>query len=497
MSRLSKSCFIAGQQCPLRLWNDMYRRRLATPPDATLQAIFDRGTAIGELAQQRWPGGVLVGFKPWEREQAIAATNELMADPAIPAIYEAAIEHQGVFIRVDILARNGPAWDLVEVKASTRAEKEVFQEDIALQHWVATGAGLRIRQSGILVLNRDYVYPGGEYDLNQLFTFSDASEHCRAAAERIGEQVQGFHEMLAQSTPPDISVGNHCFTPYECPYYAHCSEGLALPENGLDQLHRLHPNRRAELEALGIDRIEDIPPDFDLNELQKRIRKAVVNQQPWQSGRLAEALDRVDCPLYYLDFEAFQPALPRYPGTRPFQAIPFQYSLHLETPEGELQHLEYLHTEDTDPRPALARALVNAIGDTGSIVVYSGYERRMLNDLEAAVPQLAPELEAIKARLWDLLPVIREHYYHPAFHGSFSIKAVLPALIPDRKWSDLAISDGMAAATAYESALVNPDSPEAQQTFRELRSYCHMDTQAMVELSWELTRIANSQTTDI
>ncbi|TQE98726.1 MAG: DUF2779 domain-containing protein [Spiribacter salinus] len=497
MSRLSKSRFIAGQQCALRLWNDIYRRDLATPPDSTLQTIFDRGTAIGELAQQRWPGGALVGFKPWEREQAIAATNELMADPAVPAIYEAAIEHQGVFIRVDILARNGAGWDLIEVKAATRGEKEVFQEDIALQHWVATGAGLDIPQAGILVLDRNYIYPGGEYNLDQLFAFFDATEHCLAAVERIGEQVQGFHDMLAQPSPPAIPVGDHCFTPYECPYYAHCSAGMEFPENGLDQLHRLHPNRRAELEALGIDRIEDIPPDFNLNEMQERIRQAVITGQPWQSGKLAEALTQIDWPLYYLDFEAFQPGLPRYPGTRPFQAIPFQYSLHYETREGGLQHHEYLHTEDSDPRPALARALVDAIGETGSVVVYSGYERRMLNDLERAVPELASELEAIKARLWDLLPVVREHYYHPEFHGSFSIKAVLPALLPNRNWTNLAISDGMAAATAYESALNDPDSPEAQQTFQELRSYCRMDTQAMVDLRRELTRIAHTETTDI
>lgn len=490
MTRLSKSRFIAGLQCPLRLWNDVHRRDLATPPDATLQAIFDRGTAVGELAQQRWPGGKLVGFKPWEREQAIAATQKLMADPAVPAIYEAAIEHEGVFIRIDILARNGAGWDLIEVKAATRAEKEVFQEDIAIQHWVATGASLDIRQAGILVLDRNYVYPGGAYDLDQLFAFFDATEHCLAAAERIGEQVQGFHYMLAKPAPPDIPIGDHCFTPYECPYHAHCSDGLVFPDNPLDHLHRLHPNRRAELEALGIERIEDIPPDFNLNEMQERIRLAVKTGQPWQSGNLAEVLAQVEWPLYYLDFEAFQPALPRYPGTRPFQAIPFQYSLHHETLEGELQHQEYLHTEDTDPRPALARALVDAVGDTGSIVVYSGYERRMLNDLSAAVPELRAELEAIKTRLWDLLPNVRQHYYHPGFCGSFSIKSVLPALLPDQKWSDLAISDGMAAATAYESALNDPESAEAQETFQQLRSYCRMDTQAMVEVLHKLRRQA-------
>lgn len=293
LTRLSKSRFISGLQCPLRLWNDVYRRDLATPPDPTLQAIFDRGTAIGELAQQRWPGGKLVGFKPWEREQAIAATQQLMADPAIPAIYEAAIEHQGVFIRVDVLARNGDQWDLVEVKASTRPEKAVFQDDVAVQHWVATGAGVHIHQAGILALNRDYIYPGGEYDLDQLFSFFNATKHCLTAAERIGTQVQNFHKMLAEPEPPNIPIGDQCFSPYECGYYAQCSQGMVYPDNPLDNLHRLHPSRRAELTALGIERIEDIPADFNLNEIQQRIRQAVISKKPWQSAQLAQALNQV------------------------------------------------------------------------------------------------------------------------------------------------------------------------------------------------------------
>ena len=480
---------MAGLQCQLRLWNDVHRRELATQPGATLQAIFDRGTAVGELAQQRWPGGVLVGFKPWEREQAIEATQALMADPGVPAIYEAAIEHQGVFVRVDILARNGAGWDLIEVKASTRAEKAVFQDDVAVQHWVASGAGLSIQSAGILVLNRHYVYPGGDYDLNQLFAFYDATEHCLAAADRIGEQVQRFHRMLAETDPPEVPIGDHCFSPYECPYYAHCTKGMEFPENPIDQLHRLYPSRRTELAAEGIDRIEDIPADFDLNEIQQRIRQAVITQTPWQSGQLAQALDDVTWPLYYLDFEAFQPALPRYPGTRPYQAIPFQYSLHIETKTGELCHSEYIHTENSDPRPALAHALLEALGTDGSIVVYSGYERRMLNDLAAAAPELAEPLRAATERLWDLLPIIRDHYYHPDFRGSYSIKAVLPALVKGSNWSELAIADGMAAAIAYEQAIANLERTEAQQTFEALRDYCRMDTKAMIELRRALTNL--------
>ncbi|MFU8832436.1 MAG: DUF2779 domain-containing protein, partial [Wenzhouxiangella sp.] len=187
-------------------------------------------------------------------------------------------------------------------------------------------------------------------------------------------------------------------------------------------------------------------------------------------------------PLYYLDFEAFQPVLPHYRGTRPFQAIPFQYSLHIEGQDGDLTHHEYLHTEKTDPRPALAKALLEALGETGSIVVYSGYERRMLNELATALPELAPRLRAATDRLWDLLPIIRNHYYHPDFNGSFSIKSVLPALVPGANWSELDITDGLAAANAYQQALTEPN-PQARQTiFENLRAYCQQDTLAMLEL---------------
>lgn len=482
MKRLSKSRFMSGLQCPLRLWNDAFRRELASPPDDTLQAIFNRGTAIGELAQQRWPGGTLVGFKPWEREPAVAKTQKLMTNPNVPAIYEAAIEHGGVYIRVDILARNGHGWDLIEVKGSSSPEKEVFQQDVAVQHWVAKGAGLTIQRAGILVLNWGYIYPGGDYDLDELFTFFDSTEDCLAAAEWVEENVGRFHHILNEENPPDIPIGDHCFTPYDCPYYAHCSEGVEFPAQPVDNLYRLHPNRRAELQARGIEAIPDIPEEFPLTEVQQRIRQAVLNQTPWQSARLQRELENVTWPLYYLDFESFAPALPLYPGTRPFQAIPFQYSLHIESAGGEVTHQEYLHTESTDPRPALAQSLLDTIGSVGSILVYSGYERRMINEMAVAAPGFAPQLKAVTERLWDLLPIVRNHYYHPDFNGSFSIKAVLPALVPGADWSDLSIADGMAAATNYEQALQGEDPKQRQRIFSALREYCKQDTLAMVKL---------------
>ena len=473
---------MAGTQCPLRLYNDIYRRDLATPFSETQQAIFDRGTAIGELAQQRYPGGELVGFKPWERDQAVAETRQLMDDPGIPAIFEAAFEHEGVFVRVDVLLRNGDGWDLIEVKAATRPEKEVFQLDAAIQYWVVTGAGQTVHQAGVMVLNRGYVYPGGDYDLEELFLLGDATEYCQSMHSQIGEQVADFHQMLAADQPPQVDVGDHCFSPYECPYYANCTEGMHFPDNPIDHLYRLHATRRAQLQALGADSISDIPEDFDLTPMQARIRQAVVTGRPWQSPDLARTLTEPAWPLCHLDFEAWQPALPPYPGMRPFQAIPFQFSLHIEQPDGELAHCEYLHEQPSDPRRPLAEALLEAIGQAGSIVVYSGYERRMIHELAQHLPDLRERLLALADRLWDLLPVVRNHYYHPDFRGSFSIKNVLPALLPNDGWSELEVADGMAAAMAYEQALATSDPEARQRTFRNLRAYCAQDTLAMVKL---------------
>ena len=480
---LSKSRFMSGQQCELKLWYDAYRRDLATPPSAQQQALFDTGNAVGQLAQQRWLGGVEVGFKPWERKPAIAQTQKLMADPSVPAIYEAAFLHDGLYVRVDILARTDEGWDLVEVKSSTRPEKEVFLKDLAVQYWVLSNLGIPLREVGILVLNNQYVYPGGDYDLESLFRFHEATEYCQENSDWVGADVQRLHAVLAQSEPPAIEVGDHCFRPYDCPYYGHCTQGLVEAEHPISDLYRLSQRRREELIANGVETIPDIPEDFPLSDVQERIRVAVQTGQPWRSAELDNQLNDVEWPLYYLDFEAFQPALPRFVGTKPYQAIPFQFSLHIQAgPSEPIEHLEYLHTENTDPRPALIERLLAAIGESGSVVVYSGYERQILNALATAFPEHAVKLHALTERLWDLLPIIQNHYYHPDFRGSFSIKSVLPALLPEAGWSELEVADGRSAVLMYEQALESKDEAMQDWLFDALRAYCKQDTLAMVKV---------------
>ena len=480
---LSKSRFMSGLQCDLKLWNDAYRRDLASRPSDLLQARFDLGTAVGQLAQQRWPGGVEVGYKPWEREPAVAETAALMADPRVPAIYEAAFFANNLYIRIDILARTEQGWDLIEVKSATRPEKEVYLQDLAVQYWVMQHLSIPIRQAGILVLNNQYVYEGGAHDLSQLFRFHEASEYCQEQSVWVAANVERLHTVLIQEYPPDIEPGDHCFRPYDCPYYAHCSAGLEVLEHPITDLYRLGERRREELQATGIETIPEIPPDFPLSEIQTRIREVVRTGTPWRSPDLDSRLNAVDWPLYFLDFEAFSPALPRYIGTRPYQAIPFQFSLHVQKgPKSKLQHQDFLHTEHSDPRPALIEALLSRVGTTGSIVVYSGYERRVLNELSRDFPEYGAVLGLIAERLWDLLPIIQDHYYHPDFKGSFSIKSVLPALISEAGWSDLDIGDGLSAVLKYEQALEETDATTRNRIFDELRDYCRQDTLAMVQV---------------
>ena len=233
---------------------------------------------------------------------------------------------------------------------------------------------------------------------------------------------------------------------------------------------------------MGVREIRDVPDDFPLNRLQGIVRQAVVDGRAQAHGDIRAELARRIPPVRHLDFETFQPAIPRFAGTRPYDAIPFLFSVHTEREGAPPAHRDYLHARDDDPRPALTDRLLEALGTEGTICTYSGYERRVLRALAAALPDRARALRALETRLLDLLPVVRNGYYHPDFRGSFSIKSVLPALVPGLGYDDLAIADGQVAAAMYRMALASADVAERQRTFGALGAYCERDTLAMVEL---------------
>jgi hypothetical protein len=479
---LSKSRFLAGRQCDLRLWYEVHARELATPPDAAAEAVFASGHEVGALARQRFAGGILVEQDHLHAREAVRATAALLAARSVAAVYEGGFAHGGVLVRADILVRaDAGAWDLVEVKSSTRV-KQVHDLDLAIQAWVLRGAGLVLRRCAVLTLDRDYVWPGGAYDLDKLFRLHDRSAEVAAMLADIGPQVARLQAMLGGAQAPAIAPGAQCAAPYPCPYFAHCTRDQVLPEWPLDSLPALRAAWREQLEAMGIADVREIPDDFELGGLPQVAREAVRTGRDRIHGDLAAAFARVRPPVHHLDFETVGPAIPRYPGTRAYDTVAFQFSIHTRHADGTLAHAEYLHPDGSDPREALARALLAALGARGSIVVYSGFEQRVLGALAGALPHLAVPLRALIARLWDLHAVVRAGYYHPQFRGSFSIKSVLPALAPELSYADLAIGDGNLAAASYLQALGSGDDAQRARTFAALREYCARDTLGLVRI---------------
>ena len=480
--RLSKSRVQSGAQCSLKLWYECFERELATPVDEFQQIIFDSGTRVGLLAQERYPGGKLIVAEYYETDLAVEETAGALLDASIPALFEPAFVHKNVSARVDVLQRSGAGeWDLIEVKSATRV-KDVYLRDLAVQVWIARGAGLPIRKAGLLLLNRAYVYDGKKLDLDQLFTFVDLTSDAIAMHDEIETLVASLQADLMKDEAPQIEPGEQCSTPYPCPYYDHCTKGLPTLQHPVGNLPRLHAKKLQELRDMEIDEIGDIPSEFPLNQTQARVRAAVISGGDWISKGLADELAGIEYPVHHLDFEAFAPAIPVFAGTRPFDAVPFQYSIHREEKSGEIKHLGYLCTEGGDPRHELAARLVSDLGQRGSICVYSSYERTVIRSLAARLPELQPELDALLPRMWDLLPIVQRHYYHPDFQGSFSIKSVLPALVPELTYEGMEIADGRVAASMYEKARGMEDEAAREEIFGNLRVYCEQDTMAMVEL---------------
>lgn len=479
--RLSKSKFLSGLQCQKRLYLEIYRPDLATEPDEATQAILDMGTEIGELARTRFPGGVLVEADRKHIEEALQQTKALVDDPAVPAIFEGAFMFDNVLIRVDILERlataeNGESvWRLIEVKSSTRV-KDVHLDDLAVQTYVLNGSGVILADSCLMHINSQYVYPGGELDLHGLFAVQGLKEPVGARLADVPMKLAELKAMLADPAPPPIEPDNHCFTPYECHFWSHCTQHK--PERWIYHLPGGGKTVQ-QLTRLGIQTIDEIPSQFNLTILQKRVKDNVE----WISPKLPIMLKTVRYPVHHLDFETFMPAIPKFPQTRPYQVIPTQWSNHVEYDDGKLEHDQYLCLDVKDPREELAVRLLESLGREGSICVYSDYERSVIGRLAEALPPLRQELQRLLGRLWDLFDVVRDHYYHPKFGGSYSIKSVLPAVVPSLGYGDLEIRDGeIAARTYYRMLFEETDWVEKARIREALLKYCARDTLAMVEL---------------
>ena len=492
--RLSKSKFVAGVQCLKRLYFQIYQPELAEAGDEGQEARLEQGNEVGLLAQARFPGGVFVGSEHG-LDGALAQTTSLLVDSSVPAIFEATFQHQGVLVRVDILQRRPRnRWRLIEVKSSLDV-KEYHLYDVAIQAHVLRGCGLDLSSCCLMHLNRDYVYDGRQYDPRELFAIRNLTRQIRKLEFEIPKMLKAERKALALEHPPNIAAGRQCSEPVPCEFYGFCNP--PVPEHHISLLPRLSDKKQVELLDQGVMLIHEIPEGFTLTANQMRIWTSVKTGQPWVSEDLAKELTHLKHPLYFMDFETLFPAIPRFAGMWPYSHIPFQWSIHRQlSPDGELENFDFLAEDEGDPRRDFVDSLIGVLAKRGLIVAYNaGFESQRLSDLANWMPKYAGQIAKIQARLWDLWPFVKRHVYHPHFRGSFSLKAILPALVPGVSYEDMEVSHGGEAGLAWDRMVrAGLNTAERERLKSALLEYCRQDTLAMVEVMKQLRRMSGTRT---
>jgi hypothetical protein len=486
---ISKSTYLMGLQCRKLLWFRYNAKDQIPAPDEATQAIFDQGTEVGELARKLFPGGMVVAPGIINPDEVIAQTQRAIQKSR--PLYEAAFGFRGGYARTDILVPvAGNAWDLIEVKSTTRLKNEVHLPDIAFQAFVLAGAGIKIRKCFLAHINNEFVRHGA-IDPQKFFTLEEVTREVSSLSREVGEQLDALQRIIGAQAHPDIQIGPHCDDPYTCPLHERCWS--FLPEASVFTLYR-GGKKSFTLLNQGIQHLEKIPADFALTDNQAIQRSALLAGKPHvDRPALAAFLGQLEYPVSFLDFETFAPAIPRFDGARPFRQIPFQYSLHiLRAANARLEHRQFLAEGTADPRPEFMRQLRAALPETGSVVTYNAsFETGRLKEGCELLPEFKPWFRKVTPRIVDLLLPFRGfRYYHPQQHGSASMKAVLPALT-GQGYENLTIQEGGTASREFLRVTYGQvTAAERRRVRQHLEEYCGLDTMGMVQIIHALTKIA-------
>ncbi len=486
---LSKSTFIRGCQCQksLYLYKHDYKSRDPLSPEQ--RAIFARGTNVGLLAGELFPDGINAGPPtPFQYAKSVELTNELIGSGR-EVIYEAAFMTEGVLAAMDILVRDQeasspehPVYRAYEVKSSTGIS-DTYLLDAALQYWVITGAGLELSDISIVHIDSSYVRRG-DLDISRLFRSESVLDEALDRQELVARKVVELTEVVQGEEMPKVDIGPHCNVPYPCDFQGTCWN--EVPEYSVFDIARLAEEKKFELYHQGVREVAQVPDGYPLSDRQKLQVQAERDGKPRiDREAIAAFLETLRHPLFFIDFESFQPAVPLFEDSSPYQQIPFQFSLHaIEGPKTALRHDDFLAEAGPDPRREFLEHLLRALGPTGSVLVYNKtFEATRLKELAELYEDLAPAVGRILDRVVDLMtPFQNQSFYLPAMQGSYSIKRVLPAIAPDLSYDGLGIQNGTHASAAFET-LFDETSPRRRAWIRkQLLDYCRMDTYAMVKI---------------
>lgn len=483
LAYLSKSRLISAWQCRKKLYLEIHNPDLGEVSAGT-ESLFATGHRVGAISQDLYGNADSVEI-PFDRKMSpmVQETTALLEGGADFPIFEATFQHDGVLVRVDVLIPVDGGWRAIEIKASTKV-KPVHVIDCAIQLWVMRNHGLDVGAIALGHINNQFVYQG-DGDYTGLIVEQDLTEEAEALQADVVELIVDARASLSGAVP-DIPVGPQCNNPYECQFISHCWPMEAeYPVTGLG-------GSKAKLAAWVNAGHRDIR-DIDFTDVpagtSQRIHRVTVSGEPEVIPGASEIFDALAYPRYYLDFETIGPAVPIWAGTRPYASIPIQWSCHIDDGSGDgslasLRHEEFLDLTGEPPMCALAEKMIETLGESGPVLMWTNYEKGVINGLIDMFPDLDERLQKIIDRLYDLHPIVKEHYYHPSMLGSWSIKSVLPAMVPHMNYAELeGINEGMAASDGYLEA-INPETDMVRKLELEeqLLKYCKFDTEAMVEI---------------
>ncbi|MBO4616175.1 MAG: DUF2779 domain-containing protein [Lachnospiraceae bacterium] len=487
---LSKSKYCKGVQCPKILWMDTHMSEKAKPGD---DSVLETGTRVGDLARGYFGEYTLVEFN-LDKGIMVSDTKRLIDEgKGDRTIAEASFYWDGLFCSVDLLRVHGEECSIVEVKSSTEV-KDIYVDDLAFQYYVLSKCGMKIKSASLMHIDSSYERHG-ELELDKLFVVKDYTDAAKDKMQEVEENVRQIRLFQENTEEPEKDIALCCEVPYECAYYDYCHR--QIPERSVFDIKGLFTSKKYEYYHQGIISFEDVircKPKLSDKQLQQVETDYFDRPDVIIPEKIREFLNTLRYPLYHLDFETFQQAIPEYDGLHPYEQIPFQYSLHIEHEDGKLEHKEFLAKEGTDPRRAIAESLCSDFPKDACVLAYNmSFERRVLKSLAKIFPDFADHLLAIRDNICDLMvPFQNQDYYTKAMQGSYSIKYVLPALYPDDPELDYhsleEIHHGGEASSAFAD-LVNRTPEQIEITRRNLLKYCGLDTYAMVKVLAKLREV--------
>jgi hypothetical protein len=490
---LSKSLYTTGIQCSKALWLKKYKPSFLAPPDESAQVIFETGNVVGDLACDLFTNGKEVSYTK-DYAEMISTTKQWL-DEKVENIYEATFNFSGILVMVDILTIFNDEVSIYEVKSSTEV-KDIYLHDVSIQYYVLKNLGFKIKSANVIHINNEYIR-GDDLDINQLFKIVDVTDEVISMQSNIPNILKEFETYLNdKENEPNIDIGKHCNNPYVCDAKEYCWKvQRKIPDYSIFNIFNIGSKKQIELyNNRGIINIDDVPHDFDMTSTQAQTVENYKSKITYiDIENIKSFLQNLTYPSYHLDFETYQQAIPLYKGLKPFEQIPFQYSLHIEYEDGRLEHKEYLAQDSVDSRYELAFRLCEDIPSNVTVLAYNmSFEKGVIKRLATLFEEFSEHLLAINENMQDLMiPFQKKWYVTPSMNGSYSIKYVLPSLVPEfeKAYKELdGVQNGSQAMNAFANMSKLSDT-EKQKIRNALLEYCKLDTLAMVKVLEKLKGI--------